>query len=61
MLLTDEFVIANRKVIRNTDTDKLWRDWGEPKRKIFKCGHSGIKLCKKSIREETLKFIEERV
>ncbi len=49
------------KYVINTDTDKLWEDWGRPKREILKCGHSGIKLCKKSIRKETLKFIEERV
>ena len=49
------------KYVLNTDTDKLWENWGKPKRKILKCGHSGIKLCQKSIREETLKFIEERV
>lgn len=49
------------KYVLNTDTDKLWEDWGKPKRKIIECGHSGIKLCQKSIREETLKFIEERV
>jgi len=49
------------KYVLGVDTDKLWEDWGKPKRKILECGHSGIKLCKKSIREETLKFIEERV
>ena len=49
------------KYVLNRDTEKLWENWGKPKRIILECGHSGIKLCKKSIREETLKFIEERV
>lgn len=49
------------KYVLGINTDILWENWGRPKRNIYKCGHSGVILCKKKIKKDVLKFIEERV
>lgn len=49
------------KYISLKDADLLWNKWGKPTRYTYNCGHSGIVLNKKKIRNDVLKFIEERI
>lgn len=49
------------KYVLDEDSKVLWESWGKPKRHLFKCGHSGVVLSKGKIRNETLKFISERL
>ncbi|WP_010243725.1 alpha/beta fold hydrolase [Acetivibrio cellulolyticus] len=46
----DEYVLP-------PDTNKLWEAWGRPQRYVYDCGHSGIVLLKKKIRDNTMKFL----
>jgi len=49
------------KYVLGKDTDKLWENWGKPKRYMYDSGHSGIVINKNKVRNETLKFIDKRV
>lgn len=49
------------KYVLGKDTDILWENWGEPKRSLLECGHSGVVLNKNQIRNETLEFINKRI
>lgn len=49
------------KYIDLTDANMLWEAWGEPKRILYKCGHSGIVLNHSSITEDVTKFVNERI
>jgi esterase/lipase len=46
----DEYVLPE-------DTNKVWEAWGKPQRYVYNCGHSGIVLSKKRIRDDTMRFI----
>lgn len=48
------------KYVLSEDTDKLWDKWHKPKRYIYNCGHSGVVICKNTIKNDVLKFINER-
>lgn len=39
------------------DSNELWTKWGNPKRHIYNCGHSGIVLLRNKIRNDSLEFI----
>lgn len=39
------------------DSNKLWEAWDRPLRYVYDCGHSGIVLLKKKIRDDTMKFL----
>ena len=46
------------KYVHKEDADQLWEAWERPKRVLMDCGHSGIVLCKKSILNNSISFIE---
>lgn len=48
------------KYVLKEDTDQLWIQWGKPTRYIYRCGHSGIVLYKNRIKDDILKFIQEK-
>ncbi len=49
------------KYVINKDTNTLWKNWGNPKRYMYSCGHSGIVLSKNKIKKDVLEFIDKRV
>lgn len=49
------------KYIDLKDTDKLWETWGRPERRLYRCGHAGIALCRTSILNDSLEFIKGNV
>lgn len=57
------FLISGKydKYISLKDADELWNDWGRPERLLYNCGHSGTRLCKTKIRNDTLDFLKRRV
>ncbi|GIM30435.1 alpha/beta hydrolase [Clostridium polyendosporum] len=46
------------KYVLEDDTNKLWEGWNRPERHNYDCGHSGIVLCRKKIKNDTLRFID---
>lgn len=46
------------KYVLGYDTNKLWEGWNRPKRHSYDCGHSGIVLCRRKIKNDTLRFID---
>jgi hypothetical protein len=46
------------KYVHIEDTSALWEAWGEPKRLLYKCGHSGLILKRKTIYKEVISFIK---
>jgi len=48
------------KYVINKDTNTLWKNWGNPKRYMYSCGHSGIVLSKNKIKKDVLEFIDKR-
>lgn len=47
------------KYIDINDANELWKEWGNPKRILYKCGHAGIVLLKNRIANDSMKFIEK--
>lgn len=45
------------KYIDINDANNLWKEWGNPKRILYKSGHAGIALMKDRIADDSLKFI----
>lgn len=43
------------------DSDTLWNAWDKPQRRLYKCGHAGIAICKSKIAEDTYDFIKNLV
>lgn len=43
------------------DADRLWEAWDRPQRKLYRCGHAGIALCKNNIANNSLEFIKKYV
>ncbi|HEY9060731.1 MAG TPA: alpha/beta fold hydrolase [Pseudobacteroides sp.] len=48
------------KYVHIEDTDRLWKAWNNPKRVLYKIGHSGLIIYKKKILHESLLFIKEK-
>lgn len=46
--------------VHREDADDLWESWDQPRRYIYKCGHAGIVLCRKTIAQDTLAFLQEK-
>ncbi len=50
--LYDQYVLLE-------DTNRLWKQWQQPKRLLYPCGHAGIVLCRKKIRRDVMKYINK--
>lgn len=49
------------KYVLGDDTNKLWESWNHPERYYYDCGHSGIVLCRRRIKNDILRFIDSRI
>ena len=47
--------------ITKEDSDALCKAWGNPKRVILSCGHSGLNVCGKAISDDICRFIDTAI
>ncbi len=52
---------AYDQYINLEDSNELWAKWGNPRRNIYNCGHSGIVLLRNKIRNDSLEFINSKL